>query len=59
VVDAFTEHVDLMPSIIDWLGGAVPLQCDGLSLRPWLEGRPDAVAGWRAEAHLGLRRIVA
>ena len=51
VVDAFTEHVDVMPTIVDWLGGAVPLQCDGQSLLPWTEGRADAAQGWREAAH--------
>ena len=48
-VEAFTESVDIMPTILDLLGGEVPLQCDGASLRPFLAGRtPEA---WRAEAH--------
>jgi arylsulfatase A-like enzyme len=49
VVDAFTEHVDLMPTILERIGARVPLQCDGKSLVPWLRGnRPDT---WRAAAH--------
>ena len=51
VVEAFTEHVDVMPTIVDWLGGEVPLQCDGQSLLPWTEGRADAAQGWREAAH--------
>lgn len=48
-VEAFTEHVDLMPTILDLLGIEVPLQCDGRSLRPLLEsGTP---AGWRRATH--------
>ena len=31
-VDAFTEHVDLMPTILDALGLEMPRQCDGHSL---------------------------
>ena len=38
VVDAFTEHVDLMPTILERIGLEVPLQCDGRSLLPWLAG---------------------
>lgn len=49
VVDAFTEHVDIMPTILDWLGVPIPRQCDGRSLGEWLAGRtPD---GWRRHAH--------
>lgn len=49
VVDAFTEHVDVTPTILDLLGRAVPRQCDGRTLRPFLEGA--APAGWRQAAH--------
>jgi arylsulfatase A-like enzyme len=48
-VETFTEHVDLMPTILERLGCEVPLQCDGRSLVPWLEGRTPA--GWCAAAH--------
>jgi arylsulfatase A-like enzyme len=49
VVEAFTEHVDLMPTILERIGLEPPLQCDGRSLVPWLEGGDPA--GWRAAAH--------
>jgi arylsulfatase A-like enzyme len=49
VVDAFTEAVDLMPTILDWLGLEVPLQCDGESLLPFLEDQHPP--RWRSEAH--------
>ncbi|HET6518600.1 MAG TPA: alkaline phosphatase family protein [Geminicoccaceae bacterium] len=49
VVEAFSEHVDLMPTILEWLGLEPPLQCDGRSLLPWLEG--ETPAGWRDAAH--------
>jgi arylsulfatase A-like enzyme len=49
VVDSFTEAVDLMPTILDWLGLEVPLQCDGRSLIPFLDGATPA--DWRGEAH--------
>ncbi len=49
VVDAFTEHVDVLPTICSLLGADVPLQCDGRPLTPWLDGEtPD---DWRREAH--------
>ncbi|HUI48211.1 MAG TPA: alkaline phosphatase family protein [Acidimicrobiia bacterium] len=49
VVDAFTEHVDVLPTICELLGTAVPLQCDGRALTPWLRGA--AVDDWRADTH--------
>jgi arylsulfatase A-like enzyme len=46
---AFTESIDVMPTIIDWLGGEVPRACDGRSLAPFTRaGRP---ADWRTELH--------
>ncbi|MGZ4708963.1 MAG: alkaline phosphatase family protein [Acidimicrobiales bacterium] len=49
-IDAFTEHVDVMPTILDWLGLDIPAQCDGRSLMPFVagDGRPP---GWRSEVH--------
>src|SRR5690606_7152228 len=38
VVEAFTEAVDVMPTILEWLGLEPPPQCDGRSLLPFLEG---------------------
>jgi arylsulfatase A-like enzyme len=48
VVGAFTENVDVMPTILDWIGqDELPLQCDGRSLLPLLAG---ALPGdWRDE----------
>jgi arylsulfatase A-like enzyme len=50
MVDRFTENVDIMPTLLDYLGLESPVQCDGLSLRPFLEGL-GAPANWRGEAH--------
>ncbi len=47
VVDAMTEHVDVLPTVCELLGADVPVQCDGRSLLPWLRG--EAVSGWRNE----------
>jgi arylsulfatase A-like enzyme len=44
-VDAFTESVDLVPTILEWLGMAVPEEANGLSLLPWLRG--ETPAAWR------------
>ncbi len=49
VEDAFTESVDVMPTILDWLGGDIPRTCDGSSLTPFLHG--PAPAGWRDALH--------
>lgn len=48
VVEDFSEHVDVMPTILEQIGIAPPLQCDGHSLRPFLHG--DRPARWRTEA---------
>ncbi len=48
-VDAFTESVDIMPTILDVVGGNRPNQCNGASLKPWLLGqKPDQ---WRDAVH--------
>ena len=48
-VSAFTENVDVMPTILDALGLEAPPQCDGKSLVPFLAGATPA--RWRREAH--------
>ncbi|MFQ5566712.1 MAG: alkaline phosphatase family protein, partial [Paracoccaceae bacterium] len=47
VVDAFTESIDLMPTILERIGKPVPAQCDGFSLAEFCRGRRPA--GWRRE----------
>lgn len=49
VIDAFSEAVDLKPTILDWLDLDVPMHCDGVSLRPFLEG--ETPNKWRREVH--------
>ncbi|MEQ9122485.1 MAG: alkaline phosphatase family protein, partial [Alphaproteobacteria bacterium] len=49
VVEAFTEQVDVMPTILDWLGRTPPRQCDGRSLLPFCRG--ETPADWRAYVH--------
>jgi arylsulfatase A-like enzyme len=55
VVRAFTESVDVLPTICGWLGVDAPLQVDGYSLRPFVTGEglsaDGAPAHWRTEAH--------
>jgi arylsulfatase A-like enzyme len=50
IFDAFTEHVDIVPTILDWIGVPVPRQCDGRSLLGMVRsGRvPD---NWRDAVH--------
>ena len=48
-VNAFSEAVDIMPTILDWLGMDVPVQCDGVSLLPWLKGATPST--WRDSVH--------
>jgi arylsulfatase A-like enzyme len=49
-VDRLTEHVDVLPTILDWMGVEAPLQCDGRSLLDFVRGgEPDAP--WRTEVH--------
>jgi arylsulfatase A-like enzyme len=49
VVDAFTENVDVMPTVCDAIGVPVPAQCDGLPLTPFL--RDEDPPRWRDAAH--------
>jgi arylsulfatase A-like enzyme len=49
VVEDFSESIDIMPTILEWLGLEVPVQCDGRSLMPFLNG--EQPAAWRQEAH--------
>ncbi len=48
-VDAFTENIDVVPTILDLLGADIPLQCDGKSLLPFLVD--EIPPKWRREVH--------
>ena len=41
VVDHFTESIDVMPTILDWIGAEIPRTCDGVSLIPLLSASAD------------------
>ena len=47
VVERFTENVDLFPTVCEALGLAIPAQCDGLPLTPFLEGSRRRGGGQR------------
>jgi len=49
-VDAFTENVDILPTMLDWLKLDTPHTCDGRSLLPFVTSSITP-AGWREEAH--------
>jgi arylsulfatase A-like enzyme len=49
-IDGFSESVDVMPTMLEWLGIDIPSQCDGFSLLSAIQsGRMPT--GWREEAH--------
>ncbi|MFT8242548.1 phosphoric/sulfuric ester hydrolase PehA [Roseomonas sp. BN140053] len=45
IESAFTESVDIMPTVLDWLGGTAPRNSDGCSLLPLVRG--ETPADWR------------
>ena len=49
IVDRFTETVDCLPTILDWLGAPIPRQVDGRSLLPFCHGQTPE--DWRTEVH--------
>ncbi|RKZ43342.1 MAG: sulfatase, partial [Gammaproteobacteria bacterium] len=48
-VEAFTESVDIMPTILDWIDRDIPSQCNGYSLLPFCRGQQPE--NWRQEYH--------
>lgn len=48
-VEAFSEAVDVTPTILDCLGAKVPRAMDGRSLKPFIEGRSPS--NTRSEVH--------
>ena len=50
LVGEFTENVDIMPTLLDWLDLQVPTQCDGYSLLPFIRDA-ETPNGWRTEVH--------
>jgi hypothetical protein len=50
MVNHFTETIDTMPTLLEWLGRPIPRACDGRSLLPFVRqgGAPE---DWRTEVH--------
>lgn len=51
-VDAMTESVDFMPTLLDLIGQAIPAGVDGVSLQPFLAG--EQPENWRDYVHIEL-----
>lgn len=49
IVQAFTESVDVMPTILQSIGQSIPQQCDGRSLLAFCRGTPPD--DWRQAYH--------
>ena len=49
IVEEFSETIDVLPTILEWVGAEVPRACDGRSLLPFLAG--ETPADWRREVH--------
>ncbi len=49
IIEAFSESVDVMPTILDSIDVAIPRQCDGRSLLPLCHGYTPE--NWRLEYH--------
>jgi len=49
VIEAFTESIDIFPTIMDMFGADIPIQCDGRSLVPFLIG--ETPEKFRTEVH--------
>lgn len=48
-IEAFSEAIDVMPTILDWLGRTIPRACDGHSLLPLVRGVEPS--DWRREVY--------
>lgn len=49
-IDAFSENVDIMPTMLEWLDIETPSQCDGQSLMPIINSG-EIPANWRRQVH--------
>ena len=55
VVQGLSESVDVMPTILDWLGLPVPISCDGHTLLPLLHGAAGAATREAVHFEFSLR----
>ncbi|MCB0971850.1 MAG: sulfatase-like hydrolase/transferase [Acidimicrobiales bacterium] len=51
VVDAFTESVDVLPTLCRWMGVEAPIAADGRELQPFVHGDP-VPDDWRTAVHV-------
>lgn len=49
IESAFTENIDVLPTVLELFGADIPAQCDGCSLVPFLQS--ETPQRWRTEAH--------
>ncbi|MFP6805595.1 MAG: alkaline phosphatase family protein [Pseudomonadales bacterium] len=49
-LSSFTENIDIMPTMLDYLDIPIPVQCDGMSLLSSVQSG-HFPANWRTEAH--------
>ena len=49
-VESFTENVDIMPTMLEWMDADIPSQCDGHSLLPFVYNEKTS-SNWRTEAY--------
>ena len=50
IVSNYTETIDTMPTILNWMNLPIPRTCDGQSLMPFVQ-HGVAPADWRTEVH--------
>lgn len=48
-VEQFTQNIDLMPTVLDFIGTAQPRQCDGHSLKAFMQAQTPS--NWRTEVY--------
>jgi arylsulfatase A-like enzyme len=49
IIDAFTENIDILPTVLELFGGDIPRQCDGVSLLSFFKS--ESITGWRNEVY--------